>query len=136
MRATELAWCAGFLDGEGYFAFSQHSGGRGQMKIQVSQIDRRPLDRLAASLGGTVRGPYVVKNPNGRPQWSWSLTSFEGVQHAIALAWPWLCQPKRDQAHAAMTRCRAHWAANPSRRGRHRPRALVRSPPTGRAATA
>ncbi len=121
-RREELAWCAGFLDGEGYFAFSRHSGTRGQVKIQASQVDDRPLLRLAASLGGSVTGPYEIKRPNCPPNWSWSTASFGGVMQAVCLVWPWLSQPKRDQAHGALLAARAHWLANPSKRRRVRQR--------------
>jgi len=43
-----LAWAAGFLEGEG--SFSQRYN-----RVTASQVNREPLDLLAALFGGTVR---------------------------------------------------------------------------------
>ena len=52
----ELAWAAGFFDGEGCFCFSE----AGQyVCVSITQTEREPLDRFERAVGlGKVNGPY------------------------------------------------------------------------------
>jgi len=96
MNREELAWAAGFLDGEGCFYLS-HRRNWNQIQFRISQADRRPLDRFAAIMGfGAVSGPYD-NGPRCKPIWVYTATKFETVQSIAARLWPWLCQSKRDQ---------------------------------------
>lgn len=53
----DLAWAAGFLEGEGTFGFYSHS-----QSIRAPQVQREPLERLQRFFGGTVtarKNPYL-----------------------------------------------------------------------------
>lgn len=88
MRDTnELAWAAGFFDGEGYTG-----PGTGTMRMAVTQRKLEPLERFlnAVSLGKI----YEVK----RGGWVWIATGQDNVVTALARLWPYLCTPKKNQA--------------------------------------
>jgi hypothetical protein len=50
----DIAWAAGFMEGEGCFT---HTGGRtayGSERVQASQVNMEPLERLQALFGGRL----------------------------------------------------------------------------------
>lgn len=93
-RETELAWAAGFFDGEGSTWCSKTLG------LTVSQVERSPLERflLAMEGRGKITGPYknnpilryAVYGPN--------------AQRCLMLLWPFLSEPKRRQGMTALVR--------------------------------
>ena len=89
---TELSWCAGFIDGEGYFN-PRHR------RIEVTQVERAPLERCQRMLGGNITGPYVRGNrPNASPIWHWHSSGCDAerlLETVVPLMTPGL---KRDQA--------------------------------------
>jgi hypothetical protein len=108
MDTHELAWAAGFFDGEGHIAAAKH--GR-QLHFSVSQKDRRALDRFARAVGfGKIYGPYG----NGARGYiySYQAATHEKVQAVVGMLWRWLGPVKREQAAQAL---KAH-AAFPGRR--------------------
>lgn len=95
----ELAWAAGFFDGEGCTTYDvQH-----RLKVQIGQIDREVLDRFQRAVGGVGRiyGPYPTKR---YPQFRYQIHSHEGVQFVVAALWPWPGTIKRKQALNALER--------------------------------
>jgi hypothetical protein len=109
INREELAWAAGFFDGEG----NTGSAWSSPIHVQVSNTDLRLLQRFWAALGvGRISGPYTLKNrPQNRPHWHWAATSFEDAQAAIALLWVWLSESKRKQAAKALRQYRDPAAA-------------------------
>src|SRR5882672_1246167 len=111
----ELAWAAGFFDGEGHIG--SHVGKlrgrytRRDLQISISQTDRWVLDRFRESVGGLGRvgGPLVrsYRNPNEHDVYQYQIARFEHVQAIIAMLWPWLSPIKKVQAAAALTATRA-----------------------------
>jgi hypothetical protein len=52
---TSDAWAAGFFEGEGTIGLTSAGGGRShRLSVEVSQIDREPLDALMAAYGGRI----------------------------------------------------------------------------------
>jgi hypothetical protein len=74
-RTLQVAWAAGFLDGEGCFALSK-ANGKGchettkNAVLAVSQTRTAPLDRLADLFGGTVRPARMTAAGNLNYQWA------------------------------------------------------------------
>lgn len=102
-----LAWAAGFLDGEACFKFYQAKRGRGRLAITVAQVRKEPLDRLANILGGKVRGPYgpyTTSNDGATRQghYQWDTSTNELAELVIEKIMPWLCEPKKEQASEAV----------------------------------
>ncbi len=50
LRDTEIAWAAGFIEGEGCFT-AQKTGESFSARVQVTQVAREPLDRLQRIFG-------------------------------------------------------------------------------------
>lgn len=109
---TELAWVAGFFDGEGYVG-AGGSPGRRTIEMSIGQASTgalpETLTRVALVLGvGRLRGPRMLDNAWSKlPQYVWCAKSFEDVQVAVALLWTWLGPVKRTQARNALLRFRA-----------------------------
>lgn len=51
VSVSDIAWLAGFLEGEGAFVLTS----KVQPMITVSQKDREPLDKLVSMVGGKVK---------------------------------------------------------------------------------
>lgn len=112
----ELAWAAGFYDGEGCTSVHRTNGNH-NLRISIQQIDPRPLQRfLNAIEGGNLGGPY--KSPSRKTSWSaqwhYYLTGVKALG-ALGKLWPYLSEPKQEQilyianqmelATEQMTRC-------------------------------
>jgi hypothetical protein len=99
----ELAWTAGFFDGEGSTYNSTSPTGTASVRLAVAQVDTRPLMRIRDAVGfGSVNGPYQRKNSPDQPIYYYSVTSFEHTQAFIAMLWKYLSAPKREQAIVAL----------------------------------
>ena len=110
VRRLELAWAAGFFDGEG--STFVH-GRRRHPKISITQAPDPPngtpagvLDRFYRAVGeiGNVEGPYREKT--GGLKWLYIANGHEMVPAVIALLWTWLGPVKREQPPTALTQCR------------------------------
>lgn len=53
---------------------------------------------------GKIYGPYEVPNPNGKPQYVFSIAKQADVRTVMMILWPWLGRVKREQF---MSRSRA-----------------------------
>ena len=110
INREELAWAAGFYDGEGTIWGRRNRSG---IVARIAQNHRPPLERFRlAVLGrGRVTGPYQRRA--GNPFWVWTASSFEDTQAVIAALWPFLCEPKRFQAYRELS----GWLKPPHLRG-------------------
>jgi len=99
----ELAWAAGFFDGEGSVSLvhSKTRISRG-IVLSIGQTNPGVLTRFKDSVGvGRVHGPYPPTTSNRKPTWRFLASSYKDVQAIVAMMWPWLDPIKRNQA----TRC-------------------------------
>ena len=97
-----LSWIAGFLEGEGSFIASHAS-----FTVSAVQVQREPLDRLHAALGGTLR-PYT--NKRGLLFWRWTIFGSHAIGAAFTLYV--LMSPKRREQIRRMV---AAWKLRPGR---------------------
>lgn len=107
MSDIELAWAAGFFDGEGTVSQTTAKGTHKRyLIVRLAQTDRRPLERFAAAVGhGRVNGPYTHTKGEGR--WSDFYTWQAGGSKAemvLAKLDPFLSAPKREQAERVRER--------------------------------
>lgn len=108
MTTHELAWAAGFFDGEGSVFLSAKK----QPRLNIGQNDRAVLDRFLAAVGvGRVNGPY-----RGKDFYYFQTTTFEKTQAVIALLWKYLSPVKRAQAARVLMEHKAVLAARPRTR--------------------
>ena len=99
--ATELAWAAGFFDGEGTTGVLKRAR-RSYLSLRVVQVDPRPLRRFCEALGlGNFYGPYVRTNEKHSDYYAWCVGSSR-AHAALDLLWPYLSEPKREQASRAL----------------------------------
>lgn len=103
INTHELAWAAGFFDGEGSTSASHNRpGGPGHLSVAVGQTNRETLERFQRAVGGLgkIYGPRRPSKASfGKVQrWDWKTTNFQAGQAVIAMLWRFLSEPKREQA--------------------------------------
>lgn len=95
MQNTELAWAAGFFDGEGCTSLKA----KRKPCLSVTQKYPECLQRFQAALGlGKIYGPIEQK---GNQIYIFSIQNARGVDTALSLLWPFLSSIKRAQAEKA-----------------------------------
>ena len=101
----DLAWVAGFFDGEGSFSLRKQCG-KYSARMAVAQVDPEVLEKCRRVTGlGKVYGPYQFKSRAGskcQPIYIWQATAFESVQALLAMLWAWLGTKKREQARRVL----------------------------------
>ena len=109
INREELAWAAGFVDGEGYFWTRHRQTKKDRIKyatigLNVHQVDKYALERLnKALLGlGKVCGPYGPYSGNRQAHYQYVVGNFADTEAVIALLWNWLGPVKRKQAANAL----------------------------------
>lgn len=111
-KDTEIAWAAGFIDGEGSMGFYQRSGvGRnsGIMRIAVSQKDDEPLYRLNEIFGCgnlTAHGQRDIS--------TWKVEKSLDVLTVAEKIYPYLTHRRKQQ----IDNMRDAWKARDGRRQR------------------
>lgn len=101
----EIAWAAGFWEGEGSIGLNRGNGHDGATcpYLAASQVTREPLDRLARVLGGRVYGPYHRGkrcNANAQPFYEWRLAGWENVSRSCKAMREWLSARRARQIDA------------------------------------
>lgn len=95
---TELAWAAGFYDGEGSTSVDTKTK---SLQLNVGQAERTTLERFAAAVGaGQV---YETMRDPGSLYFHWACTSASKQVVVIEKLWPYLSGPKKAQVQ----RCHA-----------------------------
>lgn len=108
LQTKDIAWTAGFLEGEGCFTPPALSPRMGGCSITVPQVEKEPLERLVSLYGGKL---IHKKNGGfGRTIWLWSLYGSNAI--ALAMTIYVAMSPKRQQAIELMI---SRWKAAPGR---------------------
>ncbi len=98
---TDIAWAAGFIDGEGYIGINPYTS-RGyqlySLALRANQVDPRPLQKLRLLFGGTVNRLKLY--PNRRQAWEWRVTG-PRAERALRQMFPYLTV-KQEQAQVAL----------------------------------
>lgn len=107
----ESTWAAGFFDGEGTTVVRRWKNKNGTerryMGLAVRQVRREPLERFLAAVGvGSITGPYANAARRSKPTFAWQAGSRDDVERVIALLYPLLSLPKREQIDAARKKLR------------------------------
>ncbi|HEU5287577.1 MAG TPA: hypothetical protein VFV20_04180, partial [Candidatus Limnocylindria bacterium] len=112
MDRYELAWAAGFFDGEGWAASARFGRGeqrRPQARVNQAGTDGVPevLTRFRAALqAGRLGGPY--RKTGRRDMYCWEAASRNDVELIHHLLAPWLGQVKLLQFATALARASLH----------------------------
>jgi hypothetical protein len=110
--SSDLAWTAGFLEGEGSFTREWRDHGA---VVRATQVERWPLDRLVALFGGSI-GAYTrtdARHPHGFNLWNLKGTVAVGLMMTL---YPMMSPKRRRQITAALTHWRAGQVPNRYRR--------------------
>lgn len=84
-KRDELAYLAGFFDGEGCISIGRGTGkaytygARHQVMAQVAQTSEIPLDMYLERWGGSIFKRSEWKG-NQRPMWAWRLHDIDGIR--------------------------------------------------------
>ena len=87
MKMMEIAWAAGFLEGEGHFGY-YHGASMGAVQVQ-----REPLERLKNYFGGVIGS--VSGNGQRKDHYSWRLHSGRAI--GVMMTLYSLMSPKRQE---------------------------------------
>ncbi|MGH2715491.1 MAG: hypothetical protein ACRDM7_16695 [Thermoleophilaceae bacterium] len=109
-RTEELAWAAGFFDGEGNVCVTKHRSHAGYVVVEaaVTQAGRdgvpEELRRFQAAVGGVgrIHGPFVQRGA-GKPIYRWKLYKASQIASVIGALRPWLGSLKTTQADRAFS---------------------------------
>lgn len=99
LNTHNLAWAAGFYDGEGCcITRTGHNKISNSTNLSiclgVAQVRKEPLERFKNTIGfGNIR---LVRNGE-RKIHRLDYTKFENVQYIICILWPYLSVPKKEQ---------------------------------------
>lgn len=98
-EAMELAWAAGFFDGEGNATVDRGKKPYKYLRLQIAHVRPEPLVRFIAAVGvGRLLGPYDrgPQVPNQKPIHRWAVVG-RTAESVVPLLWPYLSIPKREQ---------------------------------------
>lgn len=98
-RETDLAWAAGFYDGEGSTVpVRQMKRGRSTMAVTISQKDPEVLEKFAAIVGrGYLTPPCRPSASKPNPCWQFRVNRWRHCLGVMDLLWPYLGTLKREQ---------------------------------------
>lgn len=100
ISSEDLAWVAGFLEGEGSFALSNGSSSpHAYARVSAYQVQRWPIDRLAAILGGKIT--QRPARGNQQPCWVWNLHG-TAAREVMVLLRPHLSPKRQSQIDIAL----------------------------------
>jgi len=100
MKEIDLAWLAGFFDGEGTICISpQKISHHYALCISVASIDRWILEWFSLAFNGKVNRQYRAKG-NKRELWFWRIVDHQG-EVALRTLLPYL-KLKKPQAELAL----------------------------------
>lgn len=111
----ELAWAAGFFDGEGcsstsWFRYRTDGTKRPYPTIQIAQAGPDGVPEVLLRFQRAVRLGVIRPLPTGsnkfskKPMYGWKVNGFEATQAVIAILWDWLSGVKREQYKEMITR--------------------------------
>lgn len=117
-RSTaEVAWAAGFFDGEGSIYVrntKRHKGGNGKhyplltVEASIAQTVREPLDRFALLFAfGRVVGPYAQSGAAQNDYYRWQCGGRPSVHELLCVLWPHLSEFTKDKARKAWEHLRS-----------------------------
>lgn len=103
----DIAWAAGFIEGEGTLDSRARPVGTLGTRLSVGQVNREPLQRLQEIFGGSIREQAQGRY---RPIHIWSVSGAR-ARGAVLTIWRFLSEKRRQQFGAVFAHERALLAA-------------------------
>lgn len=100
---AELAWAAGFFDGEGCVSVrnDRRPGRTPRLQLDIEQTDERPLVRFQAAVGRGRMTLRPSRAPSRKALYRLNMAHQDTID-TMAAVWPYLSEPKREQFIAAL----------------------------------
>lgn len=95
---TDLAWAAGFIEGEGCFLINQSRVTNFHVFLKVAQVDKVPLVKLHSLFGGSLL--QYKQRENRSAAWLWAV-GIGFMRDTMPLLIPYMTGNKRKQAEFA-----------------------------------
>lgn len=121
MGEVELAWAAGFFDGEGYTGYywacrdGRHRTPGFVGHTTIAQTHPEVLERFQKAVGvGKVMGPYKGRTERNQPRWEYQ-TAIKGTLLIAKLLNPYLSSVKRAQFKRVVDAYQQHKASQGTR---------------------
>jgi hypothetical protein len=114
----DLAWCAGFFDGEGSTIARTFAGRPGyrQLTVNVPQAGRHGVPEVLLRFQRSMLGMGAIGGPNKSGMYCWRVFGREPARLTLDLMWPYLGETKRRQARAAIEVVDAQYESGAYRR--------------------
>lgn len=98
----EIAWAAGFLEGEGCFA-TNGAVPKGHLRVRATQKNREPLDRLWEMFGGRLNYKKNGHKKDGTKTWLWDWqVNGKRALDVMNHIYPWMSERRKGQIDAAI----------------------------------
>ncbi len=97
IEEKDLAWAAGFFDGEGYITISRrnHRGYTGHyLRVGINHVAREPLDKFVELFGGKLEYTDKVVG-NRKPRYRW-IASTSRAAEVLVLLQPYIINKGRE----------------------------------------
>jgi hypothetical protein len=116
INTHELAWAAGFFDGEGTSTFGVNSKGSRVLQLAIAQCYSEPLLRFKQAVlnSGHIHSGYNNQGGSGKSYSKLRISTFQDVQMSIILLWPYLSSIKKRQYKEKVNKYLNHGKANVS----------------------
>ena len=95
VSTVQLAWVAGFLEGEGCFSLAGKTP-----TCSANQVQQEPLLRLSQIFGGRLT--LVPRRGRAQPIWSWRIVGQRAVEVMLTL-WTFMSPKRRSEIERAVT---------------------------------
>ena len=84
MTNEQVAWAAGFFDGEGYVSIASRMDHSQYIKVGINHVDPRPLQKFQQLFGGKLNYSSKVRG-NRKPRWSWVLSCNQAKEFLLLI---------------------------------------------------
>ncbi len=107
-RMCDLAWAAGFFEGEGCVHLKKErrpNHGRKEVPvIQLNNTDKDVLERFIQIVGyGRLLGPYTKKKqPTNKPYYTWYVAKVSEVERILLMLLPFLGERRKQKTEQAL----------------------------------
>jgi hypothetical protein len=100
----DIAWLAGFIEGEGYINCDRH---KSLLRVTANQKDREPLDKVCRIVGGniTIAKAGYLRRPN--PIFTWQVAGSRAAGVIMTL-YSFLSARRKAQALQALNLWKSH----------------------------
>lgn len=99
---VDLAWAAGFMEGEGWFGLNSRKAGIARSQVaSIHQKQREPLDRIMAIFGGTLTSRATDPRWPDNIYWAWRCSGIR-ARGVMMTMYPFMSPRRKEQIRNAL----------------------------------